>query len=85
MTEQDIINVFFLNNTHGYFCLYFFPPANKGYFYPAMKADVHKYVRTFSDKSKEWLTKLRKEGRKLFLITNSQADFSMFVLKAAFG
>ena len=50
-----------------------------------MKADVHKYVRTFSDKSKEWLTKLRKEGRKLFLITNSQADFSMFVLKAAFG
>ena len=58
---------------------------NRGYFYPALKADVHKYVKPSSEKLKVWLKKLREEGKKLFLITNSQADFSMFVLENAFG
>lgn len=58
---------------------------DKGYFYPSMKADIQKYVHPCSDKFKEWLKRLRKDGRILFLITNSQADFSMFVLENAFG
>ncbi|XP_028411756.1 5'-nucleotidase domain-containing protein 1-like isoform X2 [Dendronephthya gigantea] len=58
---------------------------NKGYFYPALKADIAKYIKPTSKKLKEWLKKLRNNGKKVFLITNSQADFSMFVLENAFG
>ncbi|CAB3994135.1 Hypothetical predicted protein [Paramuricea clavata] len=58
---------------------------NKGFFYPALKSDIHKYIKPSSEKLKEWLKKLRNKGMKLFLITNSQADFSMFVLENAFG
>ncbi|XP_046849682.1 5'-nucleotidase domain-containing protein 1-like [Xenia sp. Carnegie-2017] len=59
--------------------------ANTGYFFPAMKAEPHKYIKKTSEKTKTWLKSLRKEGKKLFLATNSQADYSMFVLDYAFG
>ena len=66
-------------------CIFGFVSDDKGYFYPALKADISKYIKPTSQKLKEWLKKLRKDGKKVFLITNSQADFSMFALENAFG
>lgn len=60
-------------------------PQNKGLYFPALKADVSKYIHERQD-VRDWLTHLRNNMKvRIFLLTNSHADYSNLLLNHAFG
>ncbi|CAL1537985.1 unnamed protein product [Lymnaea stagnalis] len=59
--------------------------ANKGSFFPNMKAHTYKYIDKISPEIKDWLDALRQNDRKVFLLTSSFPDFATLVMEYAFG
>ncbi|XP_059139748.1 5'-nucleotidase domain-containing protein 1-like isoform X2 [Physella acuta] len=59
--------------------------ANQGNFFPNMKADVGAYIDLVSPAIKQWLTALRQDNRKIFLLTSSFPDFATHIMEYSFG
>mmetsp|Transcript_1806 Transcript_1806/g.4166 ORF Transcript_1806/g.4166 Transcript_1806/m.4166 type:complete len:505 (-) Transcript_1806:107-1621(-) len=57
---------------------------DSGIFFPEIKKNPSNYIIPRPEIAK-WLTKLRKDGKGLFMVTNSQADFSEFLMTFCFG
>jgi len=58
---------------------------NKGGFFPEMKRELAKYVKPVSQKIKDWLQSLRKDGRLVFFLTSSHFDFATFIMNHVYG
>eukprot|EP00045_Choanoeca_perplexa_P008751 m.82203 g.82203 ORF g.82203 m.82203 type:complete len:478 (+) comp14607_c0_seq1:40-1473(+) len=56
-----------------------------GHYFPALKADPARYVHPISSVVKDWLAALRHDGVKLFILTNSHADYTKLLMDFAFG
>eukprot|EP00730_Choanoeca_flexa_P012525 TRINITY_DN4358_c0_g1_i1.p1 TRINITY_DN4358_c0_g1~~TRINITY_DN4358_c0_g1_i1.p1 ORF type:complete len:471 (+),score=91.04 TRINITY_DN4358_c0_g1_i1:114-1526(+) len=58
---------------------------DEGYYFPALKADTDRYVHRVSGDVKDWLAALRADDVKLFILTNSHADYTKLLMDHAFG
>ena len=58
--------------------------ADYGYFFPEIWKDPGKYIQKRDD-FKEMLVKLREMGKKIFLATNSHAEYTQLIMSASIG
>eukprot|EP00047_Mylnosiga_fluctuans_P004592 m.235431 g.235431 ORF g.235431 m.235431 type:complete len:517 (+) comp12826_c0_seq1:264-1814(+) len=59
--------------------------ANTGGFFPCLKENPSKYLYKMTPAMRTWVANLRSHGVRLFLLTNSQADFSSLLLTYSVG
>jgi HAD superfamily 5'-nucleotidase-like hydrolase len=59
--------------------------TNTGGYFSMLKANPGDYIHKISPRMRAWLQQLRASGTRLFLLTNSQADYSNLLLSFSCG
>ena len=66
-------------------CFLYISTEETGGFFPNFKKETGKFLQVCPDETKQWLQRLRKEGKVLFLMTSSYVDFAQASLEYIFG
>ncbi|KAK2163909.1 hypothetical protein LSH36_72g03100 [Paralvinella palmiformis] len=58
---------------------------HQGRYFPPFKTETEKFLQKCSQDVKDWLKRLRKDGRKTFIMTSSFVDFASYTMEFVLG